>query len=135
LKVLGITRDADEAADAARASVTGAVQRAGFPSGLKVLTFILPGLGSQGALEDLCLQSFAGQPIERCITDYFACVERVTSWSRPSGSGAAKARVHAWLAAQAQPDLRLGYAAAKGYLDWTSPAFEELKTFLREGLG
>jgi len=131
LRVLHITRDADDSPEAASASVADAVQRAGFPASVVVRTLLLPGAGRQGALEHLCLEAIAGQPIEQCVDDYFGCVRRVTSVDLTCGTWRAKARIHAWLAAQERPDLRLGEAAAKGYIAWSAPAFHELKGFLR----
>src|SRR6266704_1139346 len=132
---LGITRDADDNPIGALHSVQDAVQRTGFSSELLVRVFVLPWEGRKGALEDLCLQTIAGQPIDTCIEDYFVCVARTTSHSFSSGSSRAKARVHTWLAAQEEPDLRLGIAAQKGLVDWASPAFEQLKQFLWELYG
>ncbi len=43
----------------------------------------------------------------------------------------AKARVHAWLASQIEPDKRLGEAAKAGYWPWDSPGFDRLKQFLQ----
>lgn len=131
LRVLHITRDADDSPEAASASVADAVQRADFPSSVVVRTFLLPGSGRQGALEHLCMEAIAGQPIERCIDEYFGCVRRVTPVGLSCGTRQAKARIHAWLAAQEEPDLRLGQAAAKGYIPWSAPAFEGLKSFLQ----
>jgi hypothetical protein len=135
LRVLHITRDADNSPQDALASVADAVQGAGFPSSIVVRTFLLPGAGRPGALEDLCLKAIAGQPIEQCIDDYFGCVRRVTPVRVTSATRQAKARIHAWLAAQEEPDLRLGQAAAKRYIEWSAPAFEELKDFLRGLVG
>jgi hypothetical protein len=131
LRVLHITRDADDSPEDAFASVEGAVKGADLPRSLVVRTYLLPGSGRRGALEDLCLEAIAGQPIEQCIDDYFGCVRRVTSVDLTCGTWRAKARIHAWLAAQEKPDLRLGMAAAKGYIAWSAPAFDELKGFLR----
>ena len=43
----------------------------------------------------------------------------------------AKAKVHAWLASQVDPDKRLGEAAQAGYWPWDSCVFESLKDFMR----
>jgi hypothetical protein len=59
---------------------------------------------------------------------YFECVLR-TAGRQPAHM--AKARVHAWLASQIEPDRRLGEAAGKGYWPWANAAFEPLRTFLQ----
>ncbi|MBI2929134.1 MAG: hypothetical protein HYY24_26010 [Verrucomicrobia bacterium] len=132
LQVLGVTRDADDEPVAAAASIADAITNAQFPASLKVATFILPGAGLAGALEDLCFNALAGQPVETCVHDYFVCVDRVTSRTSPAGTRLAKARIHAWLAAQEEPDLRLGQAAVQGLIDWSKPAFDELRRFLTD---
>lgn len=131
LKVLGITRDADSDPAAATASVLDTVRHLQFPAELKVDYFILPGKTKAGALEDLCLATLAGSPLERCVEDYLKCAARALSRSFEADAVRAKARIHAWLAVQDPPDLRLGHAAEKGLLQWESPVFEELKQFLR----
>jgi len=93
---------------------------------------ILPGGTQVGALENLCLQSIAGQPIESCVEEYISCASRATGHIHMTTTNKAKARVHAWLAAQPRPDLRLGNAAAAGLINWSSPAFDQLKAFVRD---
>jgi hypothetical protein len=132
LRVLGVTRDADDDPQAAAASVADAIANAQFPSGRKVAHFLLPGAGRVGSLETLCVEALAGQPIWTCIEDYFTCVDRVTGRPLLAGARFAKARVHSWLAAQEEPDLRLGHAAGRGLVDWSRPAFGELKRFCEE---
>lgn len=128
---LGIVRDADEDSVAADSSVESALSQASFSASLIVKKLILPGKAQIGALENLCLLTMKGQPIETCIEDYLLCAAGATGSSHTTTTNKAKARIHAWLAAQQQPDLRLGHAARKGLLNWDSPAFEELKEFLR----
>ena len=83
---LGITRDADANPTGAVTSVQDSIGRAQFPSALVVRTFVLPGNGRDGALENLCLQTIEGQPLGACIEDYFTCVARTTSRSFASES-------------------------------------------------
>lgn len=129
---IGVIRDADDDPVAAAASVEGAISRAGFPESVIVSKLIVPGASATGALENLLLQTIAGKPVEGCIEEYLACAAGATGVTHSSATNRAKSRVHAWLAAQAPPDLRLGIAAGKGLLDWSSPAFDELKAFLRK---
>ncbi len=129
---VAIVRDADEDPAAAAANVESFIARAGFPEGVIVSKLILPGASTTGALEHLCLRTIAGQPIATCIEEYLACATDATGIKHTSTTNQAKSRVQVWLAAQEPPDLRLGIAAGKGMLDWSSPAFDELKAFLRE---
>ena len=127
---LAILRDADDDPKAAEASVKGAVARAQFPETVDVRILILPGGGQLGALENLCLAPLRGSRIENCIETYLLCATEATGVTHTSTTDKAKARIHAWLAAQSSPELRLGHAAQKGFLPWDSPAFDGLKQFL-----
>ncbi|MDB6121839.1 MAG: hypothetical protein JWQ71_832 [Pedosphaera sp.] len=128
---LAITRDADEDAVAARTSVQAAIKQADFPQTLTISTFMLHGELNIGALEDLCLLSMKGEKIEDCINNYLASARNALNTVHSSTSQKAKARIHTWLAAQNEPDLRLGHAAIKGLLNWNSPAFSDLIKFLQ----
>ncbi|SRR6266516_4005290 len=128
---LSILRDGDDDPVGAESSVNNAIAQAAFEPDLIVKTLILPGGTHVGALENLCLQSIAGQPIESCVEEYISCAARATGHSHAGTTNKAKARVHTWLAAQPRPDLRLGDAAAAGLIDWSSPAFDQLKAFVR----
>jgi hypothetical protein len=90
--------------------------------------FLLPDNASPGMLEDLCLEAVASDPAAPCLDEYFTCVFQRGN-RRPVE--VAKARVHAWLASQLKPDLRLGEAAEAGYWPWNSPVFDQLRAFLR----
>jgi hypothetical protein len=129
---VAIVRDADEDPAVAAASVEGSISRAGFHESVSVSKLIVPSATATGALENLFLQTIVGQPIATCIEEYLACATGATGIKHASATNQAKSRVHAWLAAQDPPDLRLGIAAEKGMLDWSSPTFDELKAFLRE---
>jgi hypothetical protein len=132
IKKLGIIRDADDDPPAAVRSVDGAIAQAAFEPNLTVTRMIIPSATEKGALENLCLRTLAGKPIEPCIEEFLSCATRATTIQHTSTAAKAKARIHAWLSAQREPDLRLGHAAKKGLIDWSSPVFAELKEFLRE---
>lgn len=89
---------------------------------------ILPDGHNPGMLEDVCLAAIQTNPEMRCVDEYFKCI-RETAKRQPGNL--AKARVHAWLASQVQPDLRLGNAAQKGYWPWDNPVFDQIKELLR----
>lgn len=134
---LGITRDADHAADRAFQSVCSMLNHAGLnvpgvpgvPAGTnpRVSVLILPDGQNDGMLEDLCLSAIRTDPDFHCIDDFFACVQR-TAGRHPGNM--AKARMHAWLSSLAEPALRLGEAARRGFFTWDNPVFLPVKTFL-----
>lgn len=135
---LGITRDADNSAQSAFQSVCGSLQRASLPVpsqpgevvgyNPQVSVMILPDGQNKGMLEDLCLAAVETDPVLQCVDEYLNCV--YTTVGRESNN-MAKARVHAWLASQIEPDKRLGEAAKAGYLPWDSPGFDRFKQFLQ----
>jgi hypothetical protein len=136
LNSLGITRDADEDAAAAFVSTHNYLSSRGFSasnaSGLiqpgtpNVGIMIFPDGANRGMLEDVCLQALKGDAVMPCINNYFDCIREIGSAPRQIS----KARVHAWLAAQTPPDMRLGFAAQRGLLDWINPAFDRLRAFI-----
>ena len=135
---LGITRDADNSAQSAFQSVCNSLNRASLPvpsqpreivgDNPQVSVMILPDGQNTGMLEDLCLTAVETDPVLQCVDEYFDCVYR-TVGREPNNM--AKARVHAWLSSQIEPDKRLGEAAKAGYWPWDSPGFDSLKQFLQ----
>lgn len=137
LTSLGVTRDADTDASGAFTSLrnylssrkfvtpasSGTIE-AGTPN---VGIMILPDGLHPGMLEDLFLAALQTDSLIQCIDEYFECV-RATKGSLPNLIS--KARVHAWLATQDPPDMRLGIAAQRGFVDWNSSPFDQLKNFL-----
>ena len=137
LNSLGVTRDADNNAQSGFDSVRDALRRIGLAAPSthvaieqgkpQVGIFILPDGQSLGMLEDLCLASLASHPSMQCLDDYFNCIQRQTG---RLPNNLSKARIHAWLSSQERPDLPLGLAAEKGYIDWSNAAFDPIKKFL-----
>jgi hypothetical protein len=137
LVALGVTRDADDDCSTTFDRVRGSLSSNGFPFPavpghitqglLRIGVFILPDNQRAGMLEDLCLDSVAGDPAFACLDEFFQCV--LNAAQRQPGH-TPKARVHAWLATQPEPDKRLGEAARSGYWPWDNPAFDQLKHFL-----
>ncbi|MGH7173109.1 MAG: DUF3226 domain-containing protein [Gemmataceae bacterium] len=135
---LAITRDADVDATAAFASAAAALANVGLtvPSAHgrfagtnpQVGVWILPDGSTPGMLEDLCLASVQTDLALPCVDEYFQCVQQ-RAGRQPNNI--AKARLHVWLASQAEPDKRLGEAAEKGYWPWDAPAFQPLIRFLQ----
>jgi hypothetical protein len=137
LQSLGVTRDADTNAMDAFTSVSNCLSQREFvspassgnvePGTPRVGIMIMPDGQTPGMLEDLCLAALQADPSMRCIEEYFECV--ITTKGK-SPDQIAKARVHAWLAAQDPPDMRLGIAVKKGLIGWDKSSFDQLKTFL-----
>lgn len=137
LVAIGVTRDADASAAAAYESALASLGRAALqrPPALgsfsegepRIGVYIFPGCVRAGMLEDLCLASVARDPATPCLDEFIGCIE--SAGCHPNNPS--KARVHAWLASRLEPDKRLGEAALKRYWPWDDPAFDPLKTFLR----
>lgn len=130
LQALGVTRDADDDPAGAAQSVDSALEGAGFSDELKVTRYIMPGRGAAGALESICLNAVSELPIEQCIEGYLTCAKEAGCGNEWSIGNAAKARLQAWLAIQNNPGLRLGEAAQAGLIQWESPAFADLRSFI-----
>lgn len=138
LASLAITRDADDDATAALASARAALAHVGLSipaahgrmEGTKpqVGIWILPDGATPGMLEDLCMGSVQADLALPCVDEYFQCVLQ-RAGRQPNNRS--KARLHAWLASQTDPDKRLGEAAEKHYWPWNAPAFQPIISFLR----
>lgn len=136
---LGIIRDAEaKGIKPAFDSVCNSLRQNGFsvptrPAEVadgtpRISVFILPNCQGAGMLEDLCLQAVAGDPAILCVEQYFECL-RGQGLALPNNLS--KARVHAFLASRAKPDLLVGQAADTGYWNLDSPVYEPLKQFLQ----
>jgi len=134
---LGITRDADNSATSAFTSVCGSLKNCGLPAPSqpgqivgdkpKISVLILPDSQNPGMLEDVCLKAVDPKELQ-CVDDYLNCMSHTAT---PQPKNRAKARLNAWLSAQAKPGLRLGEAAQNGYLPWNNNQFHSLKQFLQ----
>ncbi|MDR1279627.1 MAG: hypothetical protein LBK99_02245 [Opitutaceae bacterium] len=136
LRSLAITRDADTDFAAAASSVTDAIAAAaaGIPGHIRISTFILPGPGRTGALEDLCLDAIRDLPAWECAKALATCVnhqrQQQGAGAAPSPAEEAKRQLRAWLCTLPQPGIRLGDAALAGHLPMNAPAFAALREFL-----
>ena len=80
-------------------------------------------------LESVCLESVKSDPVMECVELFVGCVgNKRLDWPRREIE--AKAKVHAFLASQDPPDLRLGEAASKGLWNFDDAAFDPLKELL-----
>lgn len=134
---IGVVRDADVNADSAFQSVRDALRAANLPSpdaplslaegDIRVAVLIAPYGESSGAIEDVCLESVAGDAAMGCVQDYFSCLND-NGVEQPGNMP--KAEAQAFLASRERPGLRLGEAASAGYWDFDHIAFEPFKTLL-----
>ena len=134
---LGIVRDANGNADGARQSVEDALRSAGLWSSghgtaavgdeLRASIMILPPGGSEGCLETLLWNTIRNQPNASCVEKYLSCVDVSLE-----GNRYAKAKVHAYLAAQKTPGLKIGESVKSNYWNLDDGAFDAVHDFLRE---
>ena len=142
VRSLAIVADADFVPGASADRIRGALESVGLPVPMAPLTLagaperdlnvsflVLPHWNDQGMLEDICLESVKSQPLVGCVEHFLECVGQ-TRLDWPRREIEAKAKVHAFLASQDPPDLRLGEAASKGFWNFDDAAFDPLKELL-----
>ena len=135
---VGIVRDAETVAQAAFQSVQSSLRNAGLPvpnrpeersgSSPAVTVLILPDDNSPGMLETLLCQSFVGTPEERCIDDFFKCVEALSDVSINNPD---KARAYAYLTTKPEPHHSVGVAAKQSYWNLNHHVFDRVRQFLK----
>ena len=96
-------------------------------AGPHVTVLILPGDGNPGMLETVLNQTFADDPVNACINDFFECVERLPE-KRIHIPDKARARAYMWT--REKPYVSVGVAAQAGYWDFDHEAFASLRSFL-----
>lgn len=137
LRALAIIRDADQSAESAWQSVTGAVEASGlepppkhgaFSEGRPAVgVFITPDGACQGALETLCRRSVADHPAAPCVEEYLACLEGAGALE---SSNRDKSFVHAFLSSRMDPVARVGESAQQKVWNFAHPAFDPLCHFV-----
>ena len=130
VKSLGVIRDAETDATAARQSVDDALAAAGLPEGVQTSVFILPDNEREGMIETLCVDSIRQDPVFSCVKQFFDCVAR-QGVELPSPPRDAKNYAQAYLATRKAVQLFPGLAAYRGYWPWDSPVFHDLKECLK----
>ena len=135
---VGIVRDAETSADGAFQSVRASLKNAGLsvpdspeePSGTSpmVTVLILPGENRPGMLETLLCESFANTSVNRCIDNFFTCVNDLRDVSITKED---KARARVYLTTKPQPHVSVGVAAQKGYWDFEHGVFAAVRNFLQ----
>ncbi len=135
---LGIVRDAEASAGGAFQSVQSSLRNAALPvpdspaertdTSPAVAVLILPGDNRQGMLETLLCESFANTSADRCIDDFFKCVESLPDVSFERSD---KARAHAYITTKPEPHLSVGVAAKNDYWDLKHSVFSTVRDFLQ----
>ena len=134
-----IIRDADTNSKAALASAQNLLKKYNQPypkahgeiasNGIvKVGLFIMPGNGSKGMLEDLCLQVVKDHPIMPYVEDFIGNLKNITTIRLPKNES--KAKLQAFLAGMPVTVANVGLAAKKGYWAFDHESFSELQSFL-----
>jgi hypothetical protein len=138
VRSVGVIRDAETDAVAARRSVDDALQAAGLtPTRVPPIAtsvFILPDNAAQGMIETLCMHAVDGEATlaatSSCTKEFFDCLWRagVTLAPEPRLS---KNRAQVYLATHIDVQLFPGQAAYRGHWPWNNPVFGPLKQFLQ----
>ncbi len=140
IQKIGAVRDADTNAHAAFSSLKDGFELADWkPTDIPYIfssqtpsigIFIMPGAEqNSGMLEDLCLESLNEEPALECVEDYINCIE---SLREERLNKLSKRKILTYLSGQQEFVNALGLAAQKHIWNFDAPAFDQLKTFLRE---
>lgn len=135
---VGIVRDAEMDATAARQSVEGALQAAGLTAArvppIRTAVFILPDNAGPGMIETVCMLGVETEPALQgaytCTAEFFACLQK-NGVALPAEPKIAKNRAQAYLATRTDVQLFPGQAAYRGHWPWDNAVFDPLKQFLR----
>lgn len=135
---VGIIRDGETDAVAARQSVDDALQAAGLTTPrnppIKTSVFVLPDNRTPGMLETLCMRAIDGEPTlaaaADCTRAFFACLNK-NGVALPGEPKMAKNRAQAYLATRLEVQLFPGQAAYRDHWPWHNSAFDALKQFLQ----
>jgi hypothetical protein len=139
VRSIAIVRDAETNAGSAAQSVISALSKAALPTpkcpgeivssgGLKTGFVLFPSCGAElenGTLEDLCLQSLAGDDAKNKLSAADNLLQKYT-FKRPH-----KNRLHTYLSmTDAYVSLKIGEAFRAGAFSFSLPQIESLKEFL-----
>lgn len=93
-----------------------------------VTVLILPDGTNPGMLETLLCESFANDPVNDCIDDFFKCADALPDTSSARRD---KARAHVYLATKSHPEVSVGVAAQKDYWCLDHEVFSDVRSFLK----
>lgn len=88
----------------------------------------MPGSGSEGMLETLCLKAINKHPIYNCVDKYLQCISEISNIKKPRNIY--KAKIHTFLAGQEEYIPSVGIAAKKKLFDFNLKCFSELVEFI-----
>jgi hypothetical protein len=137
---LGLVRDCETDPVAAFQDICSALQGAALPVPPavllatappplpKVTVMLIPDAGTPGMLETLLWRSLTSDPRLPCVEQFLDCIRQQTKQPLAHEE---KSRIHAYIAGREQPWLLLGQAARANFFPWASPAFDEVKGFVR----
>lgn len=133
-----ITRDADDNFKGVVQSIKEMLRRIHFPvpndpgnfvgEMPRIAFYILPDNQNNGCLETLCLQSIEDDPIRNCVDVFWKCLKEKESPAKSE----VKSKVHAFLAGQEDPMVRLGEVAKRGIWNFNHIAFDDINAVIRE---
>jgi hypothetical protein len=131
VRSIGVIRDAETSASAARASIENAINIAKISPDVQKQLFILPDNKSPGNIETLCMRSVQDKPIISCVEQFLDCVTKSNGKVWPTDHKKDKALVQIYAATLDPPKPYAGLASYHHVWPWTSPVFAELVTFLQ----
>lgn len=130
VKSLGIIRDAETNAVAAKQSIEDSIVKAKLPTQIKRSIYILPDNARPGMIETLCLESIAHQPHFPCVDEFIEKAQGLGA-QFPPGLAIEKCRLQVYMAAHPDPQLHPGIAASRGFWPFADPKFFALADFLK----
>ncbi len=90
--------------------------------------FIMPGLNTNGCLEDLCLKAVNTNDQLKCPNDFINCVKN----DKKGLNHISKRKVQVFLACQKELCNHLGLGAQKKYWDFDSAVYDDIKKFVQD---
>jgi 5S rRNA maturation endonuclease (ribonuclease M5) len=137
VKSIGIIMDADDNPTSTFQKIQNALRQIGLPAPqnpfqfnnkgkIKVGIAIIPDENTAGELEDLCIKVIENDPAFCCVEKYIECLNQ-------KGLGPkklSKSKIYAYLSSKETPEIRLGEAAQRGYLDLDHKALDKIKDFI-----
>lgn len=108
----------------------------------KVSTFIMPGEGEEGMLEDLVLSAYSEDFVTKCVDDYFTCL--VEHGLSLNNNALPKAKVRVFIAGKTvdaegtgkdRKTWEMRHVYSRDWWSWDSPVFDSVKDYLTQLAG